>query len=529
MSIRLCYNHYMVTRCKKHLIYQSKSGFILPVVLITSIAMLVVLVASVSSIVSVRSSLSEQYLNKIAQNATEAGVAYAKACLDSNSGKPKWTDDNPLKPYTDCSGATLPSLRDCDIALNTKSECYVSYISDTLKSSFTVGLSSGNTATVAKNIKSSGMVSLLRDSGAKVWRQYNNNAIANYVAPVVNSHNLTININLSAAGSIKVNGDSASTISINTGDTVNLTPAPNSGYFFSSWTGDGCSASFSMPNNDLTCTAKFIHPVVRLLVVGGGGGGGSSYGGGGGAGGYIYNDALTLIPGKNYTVSVGSGGLANNMGGQSSMSGEYPTGSYSIYAYFGGSGGSNPIVSATDGGSGGGAFGNNSSQNAINYNGEAFDPTKSIGHSGGLNNWGTQYGAGGGGGAGGVGGTATNQTGGAGGVGLINDISGASKTYAAGGGGCLSGAGGSGGIGGSGASLYYNAGSGKVNTGSGGGGGCVTYGAGNGGSGVVIIAYPKDELSATGGAPTTVQDYNGSGVTYTVHTFTANGYFTVGS
>ncbi|MCC6599199.1 MAG: fibronectin type III domain-containing protein, partial [Crocinitomicaceae bacterium] len=47
---------------------------------------------------------------------------------------------------------------------------------------------------------------------------------------------------------------------------------------------------------------------VEVLVVAGGGGGGYDRAGGGGAGGVIYNPSYTVIPGNNYTVTVGDGG-----------------------------------------------------------------------------------------------------------------------------------------------------------------------------------------------------------------------------
>ena len=45
---------------------------------------------------------------------------------------------------------------------------------------------------------------------------------------------------------------------------------------------------------------------IELLVVAGGGGAGSW--GGGGGGGVVYAPVFTLVPGKNYTISVGNGG-----------------------------------------------------------------------------------------------------------------------------------------------------------------------------------------------------------------------------
>jgi hypothetical protein len=47
------------------------------------------------------------------------------------------------------------------------------------------------------------------------------------------------------------------------GTTVNLTAAANSDSRFDGWSGSGCSASFNMPANDLTCTATFTKIAVE--------------------------------------------------------------------------------------------------------------------------------------------------------------------------------------------------------------------------------------------------------------------------
>jgi len=87
-----------------------KVGFALPTVLVASIIMLMVLMVSIASTASVRVALSAQFYNQLAQNAGDAGVAYAKACLASSSGTVTWSDAKPLMPYTDCNGDPIPGL-----------------------------------------------------------------------------------------------------------------------------------------------------------------------------------------------------------------------------------------------------------------------------------------------------------------------------------------------------------------------------------------------------------------------------------
>jgi hypothetical protein len=110
--------------------------------------------------------------------------------------------------------------------------------------------------------------------------------------------------------------------------------------------------------------------------------------------------------------------------------------------------------------------------------------------------------------------------GGNGGNGCIYTISGSSVTYAGGGGAGVTVDGGTGGLGGSGGGGDHG-GNATPNTGGGGGGGDYpAMQGGSGASGIVIISYPTDSLTATKKAITTV---GGN----TIHTFTTSGSFTV--
>lgn len=82
-------------------------GFALPTVLITSIVMLTVLLVAVTSTAAVRASLTAQYYGQLSQAASDAGTAYAKACLAANNDTPLWSDANPLTPGTDCTGTQI--------------------------------------------------------------------------------------------------------------------------------------------------------------------------------------------------------------------------------------------------------------------------------------------------------------------------------------------------------------------------------------------------------------------------------------
>jgi len=269
-----------------------------------------------------------------------------------------------------------------------------------------------------------------------------------------------------------------------------------------------------------------------VLAVGGGGGGGGFAGGGGGAGGVVMNPVyLPAGTNQTITISVGDGGTGSvtdtngNSGNISSLSFSSNQIS-SIYAYGGGGGGSKQGTSSGSGSSSGGGsyWGTSVGSNSNNYN--------NYGNIGGIV-------LGGGGGAGICGTTGVkSSTAGNGGNGIqcflpgIRDFIPSGTKYGSyywggGGGGATDGPGsitGSGGFGGGGGGGYTNTttagfasggsgginlgnpgagsngagGAGGVNTGGGGGGGGNTplsYG-GKGGSGIVIIAFPSNQVTS---------------------------------
>ena len=112
-----------------------------------------------------------------------------------------------------------------------------------------------------------------------------------------------------------------------------------------------------------TFTAPSGITKVYLTMVGGGGGsGGTGSGstnkgaGGGGGGQSCVNLSFTVVPGNNYTVTIGAGGTAGSGGGGSSGSGGAGgTTSFDSASVLGGSGGTNGTFGgAGDGGAGAG-------------------------------------------------------------------------------------------------------------------------------------------------------------------------------
>jgi YD repeat-containing protein len=294
------------------------------------------------------------------------------------------------------------------------------------------------------------------------------------------------------------------------GGGTSITYTPTSGYTgVDSFTytiadDEGAQATAFVAINELS--------VEYLIVAGGGGGGGYSWpGGGGGGGGVLRGDAL-FDPGVAKAVTIGAGGAGGNglpastlsmgaAGGNSTFNGLVALGG-------GGGGGYGP---ATNGGSGGGSAGAG---------------TPGQGYSGGLNGDPSEGderipGKGGGGGAGGPGQNGNGYAGGAGGRGIDSSITGVMTNYASGGGGAPDGA--SGGASATAGGSYTTVNAPANRGGGGGGGGNPEAGTntkgGNGGSGIVVLRY-SGTPKATGG---TISQVGG----YTIHTFTADGTFTV--
>ena len=528
-------------------------GFALPTVLIASMVMLIVLLAAVQSTASIRTSLTSQYYNQLSQTAGEAGVAYAKACLDSNNDVPQWTDANPLMPNTDCTGTQLAGFT-CTAA-STDARCFVMINGNTV-STFRVGLPQLDGDGKAISIAVSGTTNLLKTSDRTVWRKYEKTfypAISTPSSPssltatgavnkVVLSWSAPSDNGGLAIKGYKVYRDTtpSPTTLIQTLD--NVTTYTDTGltagtvYYYRvkaiNAIGDG---NYSNEANAVTLsivggtTADVngyrIHTFtangtltvsgntsVEVLVVAGGGSGGNSTttnaNGGGGGGGVIYNASFALTA-QTYSVTVGSGGIAianatcgvGNNGGDSIFS--------TLTAVGGGGGGSTCGYAGKSGGSGGGAA-------YSSYAAGASTQVGGFGFAGGATTVGYTGAGGGGAGSAGISGSASSP-GGNGGSGYSSSISGSLKYYAGGGGGGANsseraGDGYDGGGRGEGTTSFYNynvytvevnattRGSGTPNAiaNTGGGGGAGSYwaanggwstGSGAGGSGIVIIRY----------------------------------------
>jgi hypothetical protein len=145
----------MLSRARK------TEGFALPTVILASVIMLIVLTVSVTAVGSITTTLAGQYYNQLAREAAESGLAHARACLRASpSYTATWTNALPLKPNTDCSGATL-GVASQWIATPTNARSTYSVPAPTTGASGSI------------RVAATGMVELTRASNAsQVWRTY---------------------------------------------------------------------------------------------------------------------------------------------------------------------------------------------------------------------------------------------------------------------------------------------------------------------------------------------------------------------
>jgi len=90
-------------------------GFTLPIILLISVGLMVIGLSLMQSTASIRDSLNDQYMNRVATEAAEAGITYANFCLTANNFAQSWNvtkadpATKPLTQKTDCKGDSLSS------------------------------------------------------------------------------------------------------------------------------------------------------------------------------------------------------------------------------------------------------------------------------------------------------------------------------------------------------------------------------------------------------------------------------------
>ncbi len=133
-------------------------GFALPTVIVTSTILFAVLVAGMSTVSSVRATLTQQYHDALARDATESGLAMARFCLEKNNYVATWSTASPLRPNTSCNGGA---------ACSNSPSCYV-VSNGRIRTTFSVGSPESTSPNGTQTIKVNGTVSMVRSGGATV-------------------------------------------------------------------------------------------------------------------------------------------------------------------------------------------------------------------------------------------------------------------------------------------------------------------------------------------------------------------------
>ena len=141
---------------------QRKNGYSLVLIILMSTFILVLLAGAMRVVTQSYIYSQEEYYYKLAQEAGEAGTAYANACLDANGTEQSWSSApggiGPLRPETNCKGAvTFPGNR------------YV-FENSKLRTTFEVGDLEASTKSAALSaataqISSTGRVEITNGSG----------------------------------------------------------------------------------------------------------------------------------------------------------------------------------------------------------------------------------------------------------------------------------------------------------------------------------------------------------------------------
>jgi hypothetical protein len=140
-------------------------GFALPTILIASVVMILVLASTLVSVSAATIvSMETRHYTTYAKNASQSGIVMAYNCLKQNSYTVTWTNANPLRPNTNCSGTIQGGVSQ-----------YLHSETDN-RSTFTVPLPTTVTSGVYR-ISVTGRSDRL-NSSATVWRTYQDTAYA---------------------------------------------------------------------------------------------------------------------------------------------------------------------------------------------------------------------------------------------------------------------------------------------------------------------------------------------------------------
>lgn len=89
---------------------QTKSGFVLPTILIVGTVLFFILAYALNAVVTSQGLITISHRQMLARQAAESGIAYARSCIIKYNRTVKWTEAKPLRPNTDCIGNVQTNL-----------------------------------------------------------------------------------------------------------------------------------------------------------------------------------------------------------------------------------------------------------------------------------------------------------------------------------------------------------------------------------------------------------------------------------
>lgn len=96
----------------------TRGGFILPVVMAISFALMSMGMVVLQYTASSSSYVRDSYYRQIAKEAADAGIEQALACINDNAVHELWTEDRPLTPATNCAGTLQQSNSTSNLTVN---------------------------------------------------------------------------------------------------------------------------------------------------------------------------------------------------------------------------------------------------------------------------------------------------------------------------------------------------------------------------------------------------------------------------
>lgn len=138
--------------------YRYSRAFALPLVMISSLVMMMVLLSGLTAMNSVNIGLRQQHEERLAKAASAAGIAMARACMAQNSSVVTWSNTKPLMPNTDCQGNETVS---CPLS-STNAACFM-VNHDNYRLLFKVGIAADTYGNLV-NVDSRGTLHHIRQS-----------------------------------------------------------------------------------------------------------------------------------------------------------------------------------------------------------------------------------------------------------------------------------------------------------------------------------------------------------------------------